>query len=136
MTVGRDLELIKIKCGQIALGHGACYVCGCRVAKKGMTVHHMWYLPNNEVYYKDFPETPAGRLQYYSALYPLVYKNPKRFMFLCNTCHHTLTRFCRFGDKKFKKLCEVRKMTLSHKTKIYISGGTSDNHESHKEKHL
>lgn len=120
MTVGRDLELIKIKCGMIALGHGACYVCGCKVSKRGMTVHHIWYLTSGEVYYKDYPENTSGRLEYYSALYPLIYNNPKRFMYLCNNCHHAVGRICRFGEKKFKKLVEVRTMTLSHKVKIYI----------------
>ena len=112
MTIGRDLELIKIKCGQIALGHGKCYVCECTVAKKGMTVHHMWYLDNNDVTYKQFPQNTSGRLEYYTKLFPLIYRNPRRFMYLCNTCHHSLGIFCRYGDKKFDKLARVRKMMI------------------------
>jgi len=112
MTVKEELSNIKLKCGQIALGQGKCFVCGCMVAKRGMTVHHVWYLKNNDVVYKDFPENDSGRLEYYTKLFPLIYKNPKRFMYLCNSCHHAVGRICRFGDKKFNKLCLVRKMTL------------------------
>lgn len=113
MTLKDQLVLIKIKCGQIALGRGKCYVCEAMVAKRGMTVHHLWYI-ENDITYKNFPQNDSGRVEYYTKLYPLIYKNPKRFMYLCNTCHHAVGRMCWFGDKKFNKLCAVRKMTKKH----------------------
>lgn len=119
MTLKDDLIIIKTKCGQIALGNGSCYCCGAKTARRGMTIHHVWYI-NNDVIYKDFPANDTGRLAYYTALLPMIIRNPKRFMYLCNTCHQALERMCRFGDKKFNKLCQMRKMTLSHKAKIYI----------------
>jgi len=111
MTLKRDIALIKDKCGQIALGRGRCFICGCITAKRGMTIHHCWYLKNNDIIYSDFKKSDAGTLEYYTALYPLIYKNPKRFMFLCNTHHFALERFNRYGDKIFKVLCLARKMT-------------------------
>jgi len=111
MTLKEELNLLKIKCGQVALGNGFCYICDCITAKRGMTVHHCWYLKNNEIIYKDFPQTEKGRVEYYTALYPLIVKNPKRFMYLCNTHHFALEKFCRYGDKIFTKLCGARKMT-------------------------
>lgn len=111
MTLRNEISLLKDKCGQIALGNGRCWVCGCITARRGMTVHHLWYLKNNDVVYKDFPKNDSGNLAYYKALYPLIHKNPKRFMFLCNTDHQSLERLNRFGDKKFNKLCIARRMT-------------------------
>ena len=111
MNLKNDIMLMKEKCGQIALGHGRCHICGCITAKRGMTIHHLWYLKNNDIIYKDYPKTSAGTLEYYTALYPLIYKNPKRFMFLCNTHHFALEKFCHYGDKMFKALCLARKMT-------------------------
>ena len=105
-----DINLIKEQCGQVALGNGKCFVCGCITAKRGMTIHHVWYL-DNDIIYKNFPQNESGRLEYYNKLYPMVKKNPKRFMYLCNTHHFTLEKFCRFGDKLFNKLCIARKMT-------------------------
>lgn len=114
MTIKSDLILKKIKCGKIALGQGKCFVCRCMVAKRGMTVHHLWYLPDGDVVYKDYPQNDSGRLEYYTELFPLIYNNPKRFMYLCNTCHHSLSKLCMYGDKKFDKLCLARKMTKSY----------------------
>lgn len=111
MTIKDELNLIKLKCGQTALGNGKCWVCGCSVAKRGMTVHHLWYLKNGDVVYNDYPQNDSGRLEYYKSLYPLIKANPKRFMYLCSTCHQALERMCRFGDKKFNKLVIARKMT-------------------------
>jgi len=111
MTIKKDLGLAKIKCGRIALGQSKCFVCRCMISKRGMTVHHLWYLEKCDVVYKDFPQNDSGRLEYYKALFPLIFANPKRFMYLCNSCHHALSKMCMYGDKKFDKLCLARKMT-------------------------
>jgi len=111
MTLKSEIILIKIKCGQVALGNGKCFCCGCSNAKRGMTVHHLWYLKNNDVIYKDYPKSESGTLQYYTDLYPKIVANPKRFMYLCNTHHFVVEKFCRFGEKIFNQLCLIRKMT-------------------------
>lgn len=111
MTLKEDILLVKNRCGQVALGNGKCWVCGCITAKRGMTIHHLWYLKNNDVIYKDFPKNDSGNLDYYTKLYPKIIANPKRFMYLCNTHHQVLERFNRFGDKIFNKICIARKMT-------------------------
>ena len=111
MTIKEDILDIKNKCGKVAIGNGHCNICGCVSAKRGMTIHHCWYLKKGDIIYKDFPQNDQGRLEYYTALYPLIKKNPKRFMYLCNTHHFALEKFCRYGDKIFTKLCHARKMT-------------------------
>jgi len=110
----KNLILIKTKCGSIALGNGSCYICGCEISKKGMTVHHLWYV-KGDVIYKNYPQTDDGRLIYYTELFPLIKKNPKRFMYMCGKCHYSLEKLCHFGDKKFNKLCQARKMTVKIK---------------------
>lgn len=89
---------------------GKCKVCGCITSKRGMVIHHRWYI-DNDVTYKGYPENDSGRLQYYLDLEPMIKKNPKRFSYLCNTDHHSLTKLSMFGDKKFKALCLERKLT-------------------------
>jgi len=111
VTIKDDINLMKIRCGQVALGNGKCWICGCITAKRGMTVHHLWYLKNNDIIYKNYPKNDSGTLEYYTELYPKVVKNPKRFMYLCNTHHFTLEKFCRFGDKIYNKISIARKMT-------------------------
>lgn len=111
MTLKEQITLLKIKCGMIAQGKGKCFICGCGTAKRGMTVHHCWYLKNNDIIHSDFSENDSGRLEYYTKLYPLIYANPKRFMYLCNTHHFALEKFNRYGNNIFDKLCLARKMT-------------------------
>ena len=89
-------------------------MCGCSNAKRGMVVHHRWYLKGNDVIYKDekyLPHNDSTRKQYLTDLYPLIFKNPKRFMYLCNTHHHALGKACQFGDPLWDKLCIARKLT-------------------------
>lgn len=111
MTIKEELIKQKEKCGTISLGNGTCFVCGAKTARRGMTIHHLWYLDKGDVFYKDYPQNDSGRLQYYTELEPVIKRNPKRFMYLCNTCHQAVERACRFGDKKWKKINQVRSMT-------------------------
>lgn len=110
MTLKDDIKEIKKKCGDMAVGNGSCYICGCKTARRGMTVHHRWYL-QKDVIYKDYPRNDSGTLQYYKDLYPMIQRNPNRFMYLCNTHHQALERMCRYSDRIFNKLCIARKMT-------------------------
>lgn len=108
MNLRLQTEVIKCRIGKM-LG-GKCFVCGCEISKKGMTIHHLWYV-FNDVVYKNYPKNENGKLAYYTALEPLVNENPKRFMFVCNTHHQAIERICRYGDKIFNRLLKARKMT-------------------------
>lgn len=117
MTLKEQIKNIKTKCSMMALGNGHCWICGCKDARRGMVIHHRWYLKKGDVIYSDskyIPHNDTTSLQYYIDLYPVIKRNPKRFMFLCNTDHQSLERFCRYGDKKFNKLCIARKMTKKY----------------------
>lgn len=108
MTIKEELEAQKQKC--INLLGGECRVCHCKISKKGMVIHHRLYI-KNDVIYSNYPQNDSGRLQYYKDLEPLIKKNPKRFSVLCNTDHQSLTRLCRFGDKKLDALLIERRLT-------------------------
>lgn len=111
MTLKDQVDVIKTQCGKLCYyGKGKCFTCKCEKAKRGMVVHHRYYI-DNDVIYSNYPQNDTGRLQYYTDLIQLIKKNPKRFMYMCNTHHHVLTRFRRFGDKLFDKLCIARKLT-------------------------
>jgi len=64
-----------------------CGVCLKKMKKpmSGFTMHHLEY-KKNEKTHKNF----LDRLKYYKYLRPIVKKNPKRFAFLCNACHHSI----------------------------------------------
>ena len=108
MTIKEDLETKKTECGKM-LG-GKCRICGCKISKRGMVVHHRWYI-NNDIVYSNYPQNDSGRLQYYTDLKEQISINPKRFSYLCNKDHHSLTKFIQYGDKKFKALCLERKLS-------------------------
>lgn len=66
---------------------GECEVCLKKMRKpmSGFTIHHLKY-KKGEKTHKQF----LDRLKYYIYLRPIVKKNPKRFAFLCNACHHSI----------------------------------------------
>lgn len=84
---------MKIKCGMVALGNGKCWICGCITAKRGMTVHHLWYLKNNDIIYKNYPKNDSGSLQYYTELYPKVVKTQNDS---CICVTHTISHWKNF----------------------------------------
>ena len=108
------IEAEKIKC-YLAKKYfrNKCAVCGTRISKKGMTIHHMWYIFNDVVYH-NYPKTVEGKYKYYAQLKPIVEKEPKRFRYLCNTDHQSLERLFRYGDKKLNKLLLLRKEMKKH----------------------
>jgi len=108
LTIKEQLDAQKIKCAKM-LG-SKCRICKCIKSKRGMTIHHRFYI-TNDVTYKNYPQNDSGRLQYYIDLEPMIRANPKRFSYLCNTDHHSLTKFCQFGDAKFKALSLERKLS-------------------------
>lgn len=110
MTVKEEKEAMLKECGKYAQGHGRCKICRCITSRRGMVIHHYWYI-TNDVTHNMFPKTDAGRLEYYTKLLPLIKKNPKRFAYYCNADHHSVTMFCRYGDPKFKALSLERKLS-------------------------
>lgn len=104
-------EEIKTRLGKIIIGGGKCFVCGCRISKRGMVIHHLWYIFNDVVYKNYKPRNDTNTLRYYTDLEPLVIEDNKRFMYLCNPCHTSVEKLNRFGDKKLGKLLKARKLT-------------------------
>lgn len=51
----------------------------------GFTFHHLTY-KKNEKTHRNF----TSRLKYYKYITPIIKKEPERFAFLCNPCHHSL----------------------------------------------
>lgn len=114
MSLRQQAEVIKMRI--IKMLGGECCICGCKISRKGMTVHHLWYI-FNDVVYSNYPRNDSGKLAYYTALEPLVKENPKRFKPICNTDHQSLERLCRFGDEKLNKLLAIRKITKTRRDK-------------------
>lgn len=104
-----EAEEIKQNCAKL-IGYDKCFVCGCKKARGGMTVHHLEYV-FDDVTYKKYPRNDTGKLQYYIDLYKMVELNPKRFMFLCNKHHQALERLNRYSDKILNKLLKALKKT-------------------------
>jgi hypothetical protein len=109
-------EEIKKKIAKLPQFKSKCYVCGCKISKRGMTFHHLWYI-FNDVIYKNYPKNSEGQLQYYKELEPLIREMPKRFLYVCNTDHIAIERMNRYGDAKFKRLVKARKLTKTRKNK-------------------
>lgn len=114
MTLKDEIDIVKTKCGTIALGNGRCWICGCMKSKRGMVIHHLWYLLKGDVRYNDpkyLPHNDSNNLKYHNDLLPLIIKNPKRFMYLCTTHHFALEKLCRYGNIILNKLITARRMT-------------------------
>ena len=88
-------EEIKKRIAKLPRFKSKCYVCGCKISKRGMTFHHLWYV-FNDVVYKNYPKNTSGQLQYYKDLEPLI-------------------RISRYGDELFKRLLKARKLTRANK---------------------
>ena len=90
---------IKRKLANTRQFHNRCYVCHVSWHKKGMTFHHITY-DTNEKTHSDFLDGYVGTLHYYNYLGPIIKKNPKRFAYLCNPHHHTITKLLQFNSDK------------------------------------
>ena len=100
LKIKEELVLFNIKFKK------GCFVCGSKDHKKGMTFHHLWYLPNEKIY-SDFKNS----LDYYRYLAPIIQADPKRFLFVCNAHHQAITRLCRWKGVKRKRLIRAVMMT-------------------------
>jgi 5-methylcytosine-specific restriction endonuclease McrA len=113
-----ELNFLKRSLANRYFGVCNCYICGVQWSRKGMTIHHVWYI-KGDVTYDQYPKGVKGNTEYYRALEKHIKQNPKRFRMLCNTCHQTLERFLRFGDVKFDMLVTERKQTLKKRSNEY-----------------
>lgn len=92
----------------------SCFVCGCKISRRGMVIHHLFYI-FNDVVYSNYPKNDSGKLQYYLDLEPLAKEMPERFLYLCNPHHQALERINRYSDKTLKRLLKARKLTKTGK---------------------
>ena len=113
MTIKEELDKQIIKCGKIAKGRGKCIICKCTKSKKGMLIHHRWYITDDVIYSnpKYLPKNDSTRLQYYIDLYPLIVACPERFSYQCGSDHYSLGKFINYGDAKFNALSKERKLS-------------------------
>ena len=96
---------------------GKCFFCGAIKSKRGMTIHHRWYIKNDVVYH-DYPKNHNGKMTYHKNLRKKVRERPSRFRYLCNTDHQSLERLLRYSEEKFEKLVKevraTRKLRRKH----------------------
>jgi hypothetical protein len=107
-------EEVKQECAKL-IGYNTCFVCGCKKSKRGMTVHHLWYIFDDITYDKYKPQNDSNKLKYYTDLLEKVKEDPTRFMFLCNTHHQALERLNRFKPETIVKLLEALIFTKTNK---------------------
>ena len=102
---------IKRKLAKIRQFRNRCYVCHVSWNKRGMTFHHKQYV-SSEKNHSDFQSGYTGMLQYYQYVTPIIKKNPKRFAYLCNPHHQTITKLLQFNvdkqDRIFRLVKESR----------------------------
>ena len=109
-------EAVKLKCAEI-IGTDKCFVCECKKHKKGMTIHHLWYIFDDVTYNlpKYKPTNDSTKLQYYEDLLPMVKDMPNRFLYLCNPHHQALERLNRFNPATIVKILEALILTKTNK---------------------
>lgn len=110
MNKREKAEEVKLECAKV-IGYNTCFVCGCTKSKKGMTVHHLWYIFDDVTYNKYQPPNDTNKLKYYTDLLVKVKEMPERFMFLCNTHHQALERLNRYKKETLTKLLEALALT-------------------------
>ena len=112
MHLTRKGEIIKIKTelAKLSAFNSKCYVCLTQTSKRGFTFHHKSYI-KNDIIRSNYPLNEKGTLDYYSDLAPLIRKNPKRFLWVCNPHHQSITRICRFKKDNLKRLIQAVRMS-------------------------
>lgn len=104
------IKLVGIKT-RLANGYRSykkgCFVCGAKNHRRGMTFHHLWYLPGEKVY-SDFR---GNDLEYYKYLSGKIKEMPERFLYVCNIHHQAITRLARWKGKNRERLIKAVRMT-------------------------
>ena len=111
-TQQEKVNEIKRKLARMPAFRKGCAVCRTKWHKRGMTFHHKWYVPSEKTH-SDFQPGSAGMLQYYRYITPIIMENPKRFAYLCNPHHQSITKLLQFNvdkqDRIFRLVRESRK---------------------------
>lgn len=97
---------IKKELGELRQFRNRCYVCHASWHRREMTFHHIKYNRDEKIH-SDFPSGYAGTLQYYEYLKPIIKKNPKRFAYLCNPHHQTVTKLLQFHKNKQERIFKL-----------------------------
>jgi hypothetical protein len=108
MKNSQKIKLVGIKqdLARLPRFKNRCYVCHAQTHKRGMTFHHLSYLPG-EMTYSDFPNS----LEYYQYLSYKIKENPKRFLYVCNIHHQSIERVKRFSPLNRNRLIKAVRMT-------------------------
>lgn len=97
----KELREVKNKIRDIIdpyfLNENCCKFCWEKSSYK-MTVHHRGYI-ENDIIYRNYPDSIHGRIRYYNDLLPLVRKEPQRFLYICIKCHNVLEYYLQFGER-------------------------------------
>lgn len=107
MNSKEKVNEIKSQLAKLPSFRRGCYVCGCKLHRRGMTFHHKNYIPSEKTY-KDFGK---NMYEYYIYLKPIIEKSPERFLYLCTPHHQALERLKRFSSEKFEKLVKAVRMS-------------------------
>ena len=109
MNKAQKIKLVGIKTDLARLPdfNDECYVHNRSSDKRGMTFHHLWYLPGE----KDFIKILKPGLEYYEFLDPLIRDNPNRFLYVTNSAHQLITRLKWLKAEKFERLVQAVRMT-------------------------
>jgi len=99
----QKVDKIKSELARMSQFRQGCAICHCKFHPKGMTFHHVWYETSDKTH-SDFAPGYRGMLQYYEYLKPIIKQNPKRFSYLCNPHHQTITRLSRFTHDKQERI--------------------------------
>lgn len=98
---------------------GQCRVTRTKVRNRGFAIHHIRYLEEGEVERKMYPATPAGTINYYKDLRPLIEEEPDRFALITNGVHRKLDGYrvgiCRYKPETRQRFCDLAMETVPHK---------------------
>lgn len=110
LTRKGEISKIKTELAKLPEFNSECYVCLAKVSKRGFTFHHKSYI-KKDVIRKNYPLNEKGTLDYYRDLAPLIRKNPKRFLWVCNPHHQSITRISRFNKDNLNRLIHAVRMS-------------------------
>ena len=95
---------------------GQCRVTHRKVKRVGFAIHHIKY-HKNDVERKMYPYTPAGAIQYYRDLTPLIEQFPNDYALITNGVHRKLDNprqgVCRYKPETRQRFCNLAMETES-----------------------
>jgi hypothetical protein len=117
-------KLFELKMSVAKIFRKKCFVCGALFywnekkykENNTFTLHHLQYFPAEKIYDNFTMKSKTGKtipdtLSYYRYLIPLVKATPKRFLFVCHSCHYSIEKLKRFGKAKRNKLIKAVRLS-------------------------